>query len=237
MNCNHSRPGFELVLPCPFPTTITITPRTPPSALTFYSHQEFRWLKNNVQYECRLTISSYSMDPTSTVVHDDASASIQERGKEGFQLTFYSNQEFRWLKNNVQYECRLTILSYRMDPTSTVVHDDASASIQERGKEGVQLTFYSNQEFRWLKNNVKHECRPTKIIIQFQIRLEIILFFKLNAFKLIGLIEMSLWCAIFCRLGLHAYTQKLYILSLFKNLFFFQPPSSSFLVLFLAPCD
>ena len=30
MKCNHSRPGFELVSPCPFPTTITTTPRAPP---------------------------------------------------------------------------------------------------------------------------------------------------------------------------------------------------------------
>ena len=27
VKCNQSRPGFELVLLCPFPTTITITPR------------------------------------------------------------------------------------------------------------------------------------------------------------------------------------------------------------------
>ena len=27
MRCNQSRPGFELVSPCPIPTTITITPR------------------------------------------------------------------------------------------------------------------------------------------------------------------------------------------------------------------
>ena len=30
MKCNQSRRGFELVSPCPFPTTITITPRAPP---------------------------------------------------------------------------------------------------------------------------------------------------------------------------------------------------------------
>ena len=30
MKCNQSRPGFELVSPCSFPTTITITPRAPP---------------------------------------------------------------------------------------------------------------------------------------------------------------------------------------------------------------
>ena len=33
MKCNQSRPGFELVSPCPFPTTITITPRAPPLSL------------------------------------------------------------------------------------------------------------------------------------------------------------------------------------------------------------
>ena len=33
MKCNQSCPGFELVSPCPFPTTITITPRAPPKWL------------------------------------------------------------------------------------------------------------------------------------------------------------------------------------------------------------
>ena len=37
MKCNQSRLGFELVLPCPFPTTITITPRAPPY-ITIYMH-------------------------------------------------------------------------------------------------------------------------------------------------------------------------------------------------------
>ena len=32
MKCNQSRLGFELVSPCPFPTTITTTPRAPPAA-------------------------------------------------------------------------------------------------------------------------------------------------------------------------------------------------------------
>ena len=31
MKGNRSHPGFELVSPCPFPITITITPRVPPS--------------------------------------------------------------------------------------------------------------------------------------------------------------------------------------------------------------
>ena len=30
VKCNQSRPGFELVSPCPFPTTITIKPWAPP---------------------------------------------------------------------------------------------------------------------------------------------------------------------------------------------------------------
>ena len=30
MKCNQSRLGFKLVSPCPFPTTITTTPRAPP---------------------------------------------------------------------------------------------------------------------------------------------------------------------------------------------------------------
>ena len=34
MKCNQSRPGFELVSPCPFPATITITPRAPPKMFT-----------------------------------------------------------------------------------------------------------------------------------------------------------------------------------------------------------
>ena len=30
VNCNQLRPGFELVSSCPFPTTMTIIPQTPP---------------------------------------------------------------------------------------------------------------------------------------------------------------------------------------------------------------
>ena len=35
MKCNQSRPGFELVSPCPFPTTIIITPRAPPTIILY----------------------------------------------------------------------------------------------------------------------------------------------------------------------------------------------------------
>ena len=35
MKCNQSRPGFELVSPCSFPRTITITPQAPPPLLLF----------------------------------------------------------------------------------------------------------------------------------------------------------------------------------------------------------
>ncbi len=34
MKCNQPCPGFELVSPCPFPTTVTITPRAPPKNAT-----------------------------------------------------------------------------------------------------------------------------------------------------------------------------------------------------------
>ena len=36
--CNQSRPGFELVSPCPFPTTITTTPRAPPRRLMYSNY-------------------------------------------------------------------------------------------------------------------------------------------------------------------------------------------------------
>ena len=36
MKCNQSRPGFELVSPCPFPTTITITPQAPPPTTNYH---------------------------------------------------------------------------------------------------------------------------------------------------------------------------------------------------------
>ena len=37
MKCNQSPVGFEFVSPCPFPTTITITPRVPPMLYTAQS--------------------------------------------------------------------------------------------------------------------------------------------------------------------------------------------------------
>ena len=44
MKCNQSGPGFELVSPCPFPTTITITPRAPPF---FCNNQQKQQQKNS----------------------------------------------------------------------------------------------------------------------------------------------------------------------------------------------
>ena len=50
MKCSQPRPGFELVSPCPFPTTITITPRAPPKiqvlvslCIFFYFHSMVCW--------------------------------------------------------------------------------------------------------------------------------------------------------------------------------------------------
>ena len=53
MKCNQSRPGFELVSPCPFPTTITITPRASPTRCNSY------WKRNlrvNLDYDRPTTI-------------------------------------------------------------------------------------------------------------------------------------------------------------------------------------
>ena len=40
MKCNQSRPGFELVSPCSFPTTITITPQEHP---LHYERHKSKW--------------------------------------------------------------------------------------------------------------------------------------------------------------------------------------------------
>ena len=57
MKCNQSRPGFELVSPCPFPTSITITQRAPPNLYDF----RFKWTvtagivtscDNHVKHDC-----------------------------------------------------------------------------------------------------------------------------------------------------------------------------------------
>ena len=41
---NHSRPWFELVSPCSFPTTITITPRAPPFYCVVDGMPELRFM-------------------------------------------------------------------------------------------------------------------------------------------------------------------------------------------------
>ena len=43
MKCNQSRPGFELVSPSTFPTTITITPEAPPIYTTCTSYKNYLW--------------------------------------------------------------------------------------------------------------------------------------------------------------------------------------------------
>ena len=54
MKCNQYRPGFELVSPCPFPTTITITPRAPPRVncilLKIYSSLSFVLKKIHISF-------------------------------------------------------------------------------------------------------------------------------------------------------------------------------------------
>ena len=71
MKCNEFRPGFELVSPCSFPTTITITPRAPPKsdkisiAKNVYLFDKHFFL---IQlYACGLTIIDIKMDPAKRV--------------------------------------------------------------------------------------------------------------------------------------------------------------------------
>ena len=58
MKCNQSRPRFELVSPCPFPTAITTTPRVPPhghlylTMVLLYRHMQIH------TYTCRVHIDA-----------------------------------------------------------------------------------------------------------------------------------------------------------------------------------
>ena len=49
MKSNQSRPRFELVSQCPFPTTITITPRAPPYAIHTWIHKRKNVSRNKNQ--------------------------------------------------------------------------------------------------------------------------------------------------------------------------------------------
>ena len=55
MKCNQSRPGFKLVLPYPFPTTMTITPQAPPldSQRNGYRHWFPKHLMRLSRGDCR----------------------------------------------------------------------------------------------------------------------------------------------------------------------------------------
>ena len=50
MECNQSRPGFELVSPCSFPMTITTTPRAPPKIWRCpwcYGYRRRKWIRQH----------------------------------------------------------------------------------------------------------------------------------------------------------------------------------------------
>ena len=59
MKCNQSRPGFELVSPCQFPATITITPRAPPALITYngWCTIKHNQTKQNKALHCLLSIA------------------------------------------------------------------------------------------------------------------------------------------------------------------------------------
>ena len=75
MKCHQSHPGFELVSPCPFPTTITITPRAPPKLLLPSLCLGFRHEERETQFfyaDCSSIVCSQLTDPTNAFAHPAA---------------------------------------------------------------------------------------------------------------------------------------------------------------------
>ena len=73
MKCNESRPGFELVSPSSFPTTITITPRAPPSCehnYTSFKHNIKKPLNITLQpLNITLQLFNITLDPLNLTLH------------------------------------------------------------------------------------------------------------------------------------------------------------------------
>ena len=80
MKCNQCRPGFELVSPCPFPTTITVTPRAPPHIMAK------KWVLHILQFQTiQFNISTMfnSILPIDRVLSGATSPSLSEPGSDG----------------------------------------------------------------------------------------------------------------------------------------------------------
>ena len=64
MKCHQSRSGFELVSPCPFPTTITVTPRAPPVTIYNMNNLPFQYTYYILiickQFHCWFSVSNRS---------------------------------------------------------------------------------------------------------------------------------------------------------------------------------
>ena len=89
MKCNQSRPGFELVLPCPFPTTITITPRAPPTKII--NNQEEVKLGQSTQEELNTVRTKIKNKKTAGV--DEISTEVWKTRKfDDIMLRYCSNQ-------------------------------------------------------------------------------------------------------------------------------------------------
>ena len=76
MKCNQTRPWFELESPCPFPMTITITPRAPPKnyyyiiVFSFFFFFFFDKEENYIHLSRRNTSSSSSSSSSSSIRFD-----------------------------------------------------------------------------------------------------------------------------------------------------------------------
>ena len=88
MKCNQSRPGFELVLPCPFPTTITITPQTPPK-ITSYIAVGIQAFKSNSPGVLTKTYGWYVMNGCNNF-------HFQNTYLQMYPIFSYFFQFFRW---------------------------------------------------------------------------------------------------------------------------------------------
>ena len=86
MKCNQSRPGFELVLPCPFPTTITITPRAAPKILCSYNCLD---LYHTSSFDLFMPFISTSFSYFFLFLWLDTAAEIQKSSRIYFYSPFF----------------------------------------------------------------------------------------------------------------------------------------------------
>ena len=71
MKCNQSGRGFELVLPCPYPATITITPRAINSLLIIWKFDKFNRIRHNFFQAVAVSILLYGSTTRTLTKHTE----------------------------------------------------------------------------------------------------------------------------------------------------------------------